>query len=111
MPAASRGGASTDGAQQTTRALDPQLRANNFLVPIADGADGSANGALTPHLTVDSPVHIEQEKKVAPRTAPALGQRTRVILRQLDYDDQAIASMGADGTIGLDVQARQPQPV
>ena len=91
-------------------AQDPQLRANNFLVPIADGSDGSPNGARAPHLTVDSPVQVEQETKVAARSAPALGQHTRDILRQLGYDDQAIASMGADGTITLDTQPEQPQP-
>lgn len=88
-------------------AHDPQLRANNFLVPIADGSDG----AQTLHLTVDSPVHIEQETKVPPRVAPALGQHTRAILTQLGYDEQAIASMAADGTIVLDVKPEQPRRV
>jgi crotonobetainyl-CoA:carnitine CoA-transferase CaiB-like acyl-CoA transferase len=92
-------------------AHDPQLRANNFLVPIADAKEGSPNGAQTPQLTVDTPAHIEQETKVTPRTAPALGQHTRAILRQLGYDDQAIASMGADGTITLGEQPAHPQPV
>ena len=76
-------------------ARDPQLRTNNFLVPVADGAD-------PPHLTVDSPVHIEQEIKVRPREAPALGQDTIDILKQLGYDEQAIELMGTEGTIALD---------
>jgi crotonobetainyl-CoA:carnitine CoA-transferase CaiB-like acyl-CoA transferase len=83
-------------------AHDPQLPANNFLVPIADGSP-------TPHLTVDSPIHVEQETKTAPRVAPALGQDTRDVLKQLGYDEKTIAEMGADGTIGPDVNEASPQ--
>ena len=77
-------------------AHDPQLRANNFLVPIADGAE-------TPHLTVDSPVHIEQETKVHPRLAPALGQHTQEVLKELAYDEKTIEELRADGVIERDV--------
>jgi crotonobetainyl-CoA:carnitine CoA-transferase CaiB-like acyl-CoA transferase len=83
-------------------AHDPQLRANNYLVPIADGAD-------PPHLTVDSPVHVEQEAKVQPTVAPTLGQHTTDILKQLGYDEAAIAAMGADGTVGRDVNEAPPR--
>jgi crotonobetainyl-CoA:carnitine CoA-transferase CaiB-like acyl-CoA transferase len=83
-------------------AHDPQLRANNFLVPIADGS-------ATPHLTVDSPIHVEQETKAAPRVAPALGQHTRDVLKQLGYDEKTIAELGADGTIGRDANEASPR--
>ena len=83
-------------------ARDPQLRANNFLVPIADGS-------ATPHLTVDSPIHVEQETKVRPGVAPALGQHTSDILTALGYDEATIAAMGADGTIGRDVREAPPR--
>jgi len=73
-------------------AHDPQLLANHFLVPIADGSP-------TPTLTVDSPVYIEQETKVPPRVAPAPGQHTQEILKELAYDEKAIAALRADGTI------------
>lgn len=73
-------------------AQDPQLQANHFVVPIADGAE-------TPHFTVDSPVHIEQEAKVRPRLAPDLGQHTHEILKELAYDDKAIEELRASGVI------------
>ncbi len=73
-------------------AHDPQVLANHFLVPIADGSP-------TPTLTVDSPVYIEQETKVPPRVAPAPGQHTQEILKELAYDEKAIAALRADGTI------------
>ena len=73
-------------------AHDPQVLANHFLVPIADGSQ-------TPTLTVDSPVYIEQETKVPPRVAPAPGQHTQEILKELAYDEKAIAALRADGTI------------
>ena len=73
-------------------AHDPQLLANHFLVPIADGSE-------TPNLTVDSPVYIEQETKAGPRLAPALGQHTQEVLKELAYDEKAIEELRTDGTI------------
>lgn len=73
-------------------AHDPQLQANHFVVLIADGAQ-------TPHLTVDSPVHLEQEPKVPPRLAPTLGQHTQEVLKELAYDEQAIETLRAEGVI------------
>ena len=73
-------------------AHDPQLLANHFLVPIADGSE-------KPNLTVDSPVYIEQETKVRPRLAPALGQHTQEILKELAYDEKAIEELRTDGVI------------
>src|SRR5258708_7659083 len=83
-------------------AHDPQLRANNFLVPIADGS-------ATPHLTVDSPIRVEQETKAAPHVAPALGQHTVDVLKQLGYDEKTIQEMGADGTLTLDAPQSPPR--
>jgi crotonobetainyl-CoA:carnitine CoA-transferase CaiB-like acyl-CoA transferase len=73
-------------------AHDPQLLANHFLVPIADGSE-------KPNLTVDSPVYIEQETKVRPCLAPALGQHTQEILKELAYDEKAIEELRTDGVI------------
>ena len=73
-------------------AHDPQLLANHFLVPIADGSQ-------TPNLTVDSPIYIEQETKVRPRVAPAPGQHTQEILKELAYDEKAIEELRTDGAI------------
>jgi formyl-CoA transferase len=82
------------GLTQTVEefAHDPQLLANNYLVPIDDGSQ-------TPNLTVDSPVYIEQEAKVRPRPAPELGQHTHEILKELAYSDKEIEELRASGVI------------
>ncbi|MEE1768154.1 CoA transferase [Streptomyces sp. JV185] len=67
-------------------AQDPQLKANRIVIPIEDGSD-------EPHLTVDSPVRIDQERKVPPGPAPGLGEHTDAVLRDLGYDDAAIAEL------------------
>lgn len=67
-------------------AHDPQLTANGILVPIEDGS-------AEPHLTVDSPVRLDQERKVPPRPAPDLGEHTDAVLRELGYDDAAITEL------------------
>ncbi|MFI1367493.1 CaiB/BaiF CoA transferase family protein [Streptomyces griseochromogenes] len=67
-------------------AHDPQLTANRILVPIEDGS-------AEPHLTVDSPVRLDQERKVPPRPAPDLGEHTDAVLRELGYDDAAITEL------------------
>ncbi|MER7687449.1 CoA transferase [Streptomyces sp. NPDC097610] len=55
----------TYGVVQTLKkcAQDPQFLANRVFVPIDDGSDD-------PHLTVDSPVRLDQEQKVRPGPPP-----------------------------------------
>ncbi|MGW2089513.1 CoA transferase [Streptomyces sp. NPDC001880] len=67
-------------------ARDPQLTANRILVPFEDGS-------AEPHLTIDSPVRLDQERKVPPRPAPDLGEHTDTVLRDLGFDEAAIASL------------------
>ncbi|MGW1799845.1 CaiB/BaiF CoA transferase family protein [Streptomyces sp. NPDC001984] len=78
----------TYGVVQTIEefARDPQLAANGIVVPIEDGS-------AEPHLTIDSPVRLDQERKVPPRPAPDLGEHTDAVLRDLGYDDAAIAEL------------------
>ncbi|MCC8969136.1 CaiB/BaiF CoA transferase family protein [Bradyrhizobium brasilense] len=70
---------------------DPQLLANHVLVPIAEG------GEVT--MTVDSPVVIKESPKVAPRTAPALGEHTNEVLEELGFDATQIDELRAAGAI------------
>lgn len=78
----------TYGVVQTMEecAHDPQLVANKVLVPIDDGSGEQ-------HLTIDSPVRLDQEQKVRPRPAPDLGEHTDSVLRDLGYDDAGIAAL------------------
>jgi formyl-CoA transferase len=78
----------TYGVVQTLEecAQDPQLLANQVFVPIDDGSDD-------PHLTVDSPVRLDQEQKVRPGPAPDLGEHTESVLRDLGFDAAGIEEL------------------
>jgi crotonobetainyl-CoA:carnitine CoA-transferase CaiB-like acyl-CoA transferase len=71
---------------------DPQLLANQILVPIADGG-------ANPRLTVDSPVVVEESPKVRARVAPELGEHTEQVLEELGFDPAQIDKLRADGVI------------
>jgi crotonobetainyl-CoA:carnitine CoA-transferase CaiB-like acyl-CoA transferase len=85
----------TFGVVQTISeiAQDPQLIANDVIRQIENGdADTSVQ-------TVDSPVKVWGEEKVAPRLAPGLGQHTVEILKYLGYDDAEIEQLKAQGAV------------
>lgn len=69
---------------------DVQARASGALVPF-DGAPG---------LTVSSPFAIAGTTKVAPRTAPALGEHGAAILREAGLGDDDIARLRRLGVMG-----------
>jgi formyl-CoA transferase len=71
---------------------DPQLFANNIVVPIDDG---SAN----PKYTVSSPVNIKESPKVAPRVTPNLGEHTDQVLQEIGYDKSAIEALKKSGVV------------
>src|SRR5262249_24604205 len=71
---------------------DPQLYANNVVVPIADGS-------AQPKYTVNSPMTIKESPKVAPRPAPGLGEHTEEILREMGFDAGQIDALRAAGAI------------
>ncbi|MBJ7902245.1 CoA transferase [Streptomyces sp. DSM 110735] len=85
----------TYGVVQTIEefAHDPQLVANRIVVPIDDGS-------ASPPLTVDSPVRLDQARKVPPRPAPDLGEHTDAVLRDVGYDDQQITDLRTAGVVG-----------
>ncbi|MGW1886790.1 CaiB/BaiF CoA transferase family protein [Streptomyces sp. NPDC001970] len=78
----------TFGVAQTLEesAHDPQLLANRVFVPIDDGSDER-------HLTIDSPVRLDQEQKVRPGPAPDLGEHTESVLRDLGFDAAGIEEL------------------
>ena len=71
---------------------DPQLLANDIIVPINDGS-------ATPRYTVNSPVTIREAPKVAPRVAPGLGEHTDQVLRDIGFDPAQIDGLRAGGAV------------
>lgn len=71
---------------------DPQLLANDIIVPIDDGS-------ATPRYTVNSPVTVKGSPKVAPRVAPGLGEHTLEVLGDLGFDPNEVADLAASGAI------------
>jgi crotonobetainyl-CoA:carnitine CoA-transferase CaiB-like acyl-CoA transferase len=85
----------TFGVVQTISEIsrDQQLIENEVIRPIENG------DASTSTHTVDSPVKVWGVDKVAPRLAPALGQHTSMILKELGYDDAEIGQLKLAGAV------------
>ena len=60
---------------------DQQIADNEFFTKFTDKED---------LLTVDSPIFMKDEKKRKPKTAPEIGEHTRQILEELDYNETEI---------------------
>jgi len=71
---------------------DAQMRASGALVPIADPRAGAP-------LTVSSPIWIEGQEKVAPAMAPALGEHSVAVLRELDVEEAEIERLLREGIV------------
>ena len=71
---------------------DPQLRANDVIVPLE-----GAGGKLT--STISNPIQVHGVGKVPARRAPALGEHTVDILRELGFDANAIDGLSASGAV------------
>jgi formyl-CoA transferase len=71
---------------------DPQLRANNIVVPL-EGAEGN----LT--LTVSSPMQVHGVAKEAARRGPELGEHNDEILKELGFDAGQIEKLHDAGTV------------
>jgi crotonobetainyl-CoA:carnitine CoA-transferase CaiB-like acyl-CoA transferase len=71
---------------------DPQLRANNIVVPLE-----GAGGKLT--STISSPMQVHGVAKEPARRAPDLGEHNDDILRELGFDAGQIEKLHAGGTV------------
>jgi crotonobetainyl-CoA:carnitine CoA-transferase CaiB-like acyl-CoA transferase len=71
---------------------DPQLRANNIVVPLE-----GAGGKLT--LTISSPMQVHGVAKEPARRGPSLGEHNDEILKQLGFDAAQIEKLHAGGTV------------
>jgi crotonobetainyl-CoA:carnitine CoA-transferase CaiB-like acyl-CoA transferase len=71
---------------------DPQLRANNIVVPLE-----GAGGKLT--LTISSPMQVHGVAKEAARRGPGLGEHNDEILEQLGFDAPQIEKLHAGGAV------------
>ena len=60
---------------------DQQIADNEFFTKFTDKED---------LLTIDSPIFMKNEKKRKPQTAPEIGEHTRQILEELDYNETEI---------------------
>jgi len=71
---------------------DPQLRANDIVVPL-EGAGGNLAS------TISSPIQVHGVTKVTAKRAPDLGEHSEQILRQLGFDETQIDSFVASGAV------------
>jgi len=71
---------------------DPQLLANQIIVPIEDGGTNL-------RYTVSSPLTINGSPKVVPRCAPNLGEHTDEVLREIGFDSSKIEAFRASAVI------------
>jgi len=69
---------------------DSQAREIGALVPFADGKG----------LTVSTPFHLDDETKIAPVRAPAVGQHSEQVLREAGYSAEEIARLEELGILG-----------
>jgi len=71
---------------------DPQLKANEIIVPI-EGAGEHLK------LVVSSPLKVHDVAKVPARRAPDLGEHNEEVLKQLGFTGDEIDEFRATGTI------------
>jgi formyl-CoA transferase len=69
---------------------DPQLRANEIVVPI-EGAGTKVT------MTISSPMQVHGVAKVPARRAPDLGEHTEAVLQELGFSPKEIVALQASG--------------
>ncbi len=73
---------------------DPQLRANDMVVPLEGAGD-----KLT--LTISSPIQVRDVSKVPAKRAPKIGEHNEEILKELQFDANEIERLRTSGVIGM----------
>jgi crotonobetainyl-CoA:carnitine CoA-transferase CaiB-like acyl-CoA transferase len=71
---------------------DPQLRANDIVVPIE-----GAGGKLT--STISSPINVHGVAKVPAKRAPALGEHNDAVLKELGFSASEIDGLRESGAV------------
>jgi formyl-CoA transferase len=71
---------------------DPQLLQNDIVVPLE-----GAGGRLT--TTISSPIQVHDVAKVPAKRAPNIGEHNEAVLKELGFDQNAIAGLRASGAI------------
>jgi formyl-CoA transferase len=71
---------------------DPQLRANDIVVPLE-----GAGGKLT--STISSPLQVHGVTKVSAKRAPKIGEHNEEVLGQLGFSATEIDGLRASGAI------------
>jgi crotonobetainyl-CoA:carnitine CoA-transferase CaiB-like acyl-CoA transferase len=71
---------------------DPQLRANDIVVPL-DGAGDHLQS------TISSPMQVHDVEKVPAKRAPELGEHNEEILQELGFDPKEIDGLLASGAV------------
>jgi formyl-CoA transferase len=71
---------------------DPQLRANNIVVPL-EGAGGNLKS------TISSPIQVHDVTKVPARRAPEMGEHNEEVLTELGFDAKQIEGLRASAAI------------
>jgi formyl-CoA transferase len=71
---------------------DPQLQANNIVVPLEGAGD-------TMKLTIGSPIQMRGVTKVSAKRAPGLGEHNEQILQELGFDANEIQRLSSAGVI------------
>jgi formyl-CoA transferase len=69
---------------------DPQLQANNIVVPLAGAGENLK-------LTISSPIQVHGVTKVSAKRAPDLGEHNDEVLKELGFDTKEIERLRASG--------------
>src|ERR1700754_1443426 len=71
---------------------DPQLRANDIIVPLEGAGDKLTS-------TISSPIQVHGVSKVPARRAPKIGEHNEEVLKELGFGDEEIDGLRTSGAI------------